>query len=593
MKKYGKQCLSLTMCLLITLCTTFFFSPATAAANSSEMVLQSYGTNEVILLFDISSSMGLADDELLAPDALMQIVASLPSYWSIGLVTFNADVVDVVPPGTSSRIAVNTALSNISYTGSANPGAGLLQAAELFSDQALSRSIIFFTSNLCSESDIVENSTQLAEQAIRKIMADHIQVHIAMLGNSGEYFYETILILPQATNGQLFRYLAPEMLSTIADMFAANVFNVPRTLLPSIGVNRFNAQLPAEGLNAARVLIITQAAIGDITVEGTGGRHSMQIGRRFAVIEFLEPAGQEISVAVATDGNSIAYLLSEWDLQLITDSNANGLTIFWFSDTAGENAFLNPFFQQEFFPITVDGVMLHAANGYLTWETTAEMALHTLRTHLAHYGISIPISAEIPERVEMPSEFARLDPNLTDRETPYGADGRERNFDFVWVIVLIALVAALTALIIGFVIKRLISRTKKKTSKPAKEMSQQTFESNFKFSGKLNITIENSSGETLAQCNFEFDPHQKMSLQNILEDSGVFGGFQNAADVYLVDEQVSLQVINYSSTEISVGMNMLAEDQSHKIVYGESIILFDDAGNQLTVYPGFLYRSQR
>ena len=439
MKKYGRKCLTF---LLAVLCAMLFLSlPALGDnAESSEMVLQTYGVHEVVLLLDISSSMGLADPEFLAPDALRQLTSSVPSYRHVGLVTFNADVADVVPPDISAREEINTVLKDVSYTGHANPGAGLLQAAGLFSDRALSRTIVFFTSSPASATTVIPGVAQLTEQAIEKITESDIQVNIAMVGSCREHFCERILNLPQASGGQLFLYSTPEQLSTIANLIMSNVFGITRTSVHHNAGGGFTAHIPAQGLDFARILIMSESAVSNVVVHGDYESVTTHTGRRFAVVEVLEPASQTIDIEFTTVGINLAHMLLEWDLQLMAGIDDDGAEILWFRDSRGENAFLNPFFQQEFFPISVDGAELQlcaAESGHLHWDMGAQTALQILRTQLMRRGISIPDSAEMPVRFEIPSYAEELEPGETDENELENAV--ERDFDNIWTIGLIAL----------------------------------------------------------------------------------------------------------------------------------------------------------
>ena len=212
------------MVFLCLLCVIRFPSQVVSAAYDNA------GTHELILLFDNSISMTWNDTDFSAPAALKQILGSLPPHWYIGLVTFNADVVDVVPPAANTRLLIRAILERTRYTNFTNTGAGLLQAMELFSDNAHSRTIIFMTDGEMiihptkdTAEYIVEDVVILAEQAIAQITAADIQVHIIAIGEDFDNYHEVIMTLAAATGGYLFQDIPSANLSEIASALVSDV----------------------------------------------------------------------------------------------------------------------------------------------------------------------------------------------------------------------------------------------------------------------------------------------------------------------------------------------------------------------------------
>jgi len=105
-KKHGKR----IGILLFMLCAIFVFQQPALSVSTNDT-----RSPELIVLLDISNALGWNDPETLAPDALKQLVGSLPSHWNIGLVTFHADVVDAIAPSLNTRAEISAVLDGIVY----------------------------------------------------------------------------------------------------------------------------------------------------------------------------------------------------------------------------------------------------------------------------------------------------------------------------------------------------------------------------------------------------------------------------------------------------------------------------------------------
>ena len=603
-----------------------------------EMVLRSYGAHEVVLLFDTSSAMGLIDPEFLAPDALRQIKGSLPSYWHVGLVTFSSDIVDVVPPGTAdTRAEINAVLRNINYTASANHGAGLLRATELFSENAISRTIIFLSGNHAAESDM-----QLTEQAVAQIIANDIQMHMIAVGNSIENFCEVILALPQATGGRMFLHIPADRLNQAAYSLTFDVFDIARTPLTRNSAGRFTAHLPAEGIDFARILITTEAELDNLVVSVESYCVTIQTGQRFAVIEILDPLSQTIDIEFTYAGNSSAYLILEWDLQLMTVTGNDGLPRYWFVDWSGQNVFFNPFFSEAFFPLYLDGTELRPCSetGHLVWDIGPEDALSILRSHFWHFGINLPVSAELPPRYIAPPPVVPDDENVGMR-----------------LLSLIALIVAVVAIIVLIILGRSdkkqdedaseepdafappdepavqdapVAATTAPPTEPAPEPAVSAAvpapepvapaepepapaapaapvapvapvvvpvvsDDNAKFAGTLDLYVAIHSDNPISSPTpkkFRLSRRgekQEALLQDILKKCKFSNAFPGSDKIcFSADEQGALQIINGTGCKVLVGTDMLAEEQRYTLQQGEIVHVRDRYGaSELVISPNF------
>jgi len=562
------------------------------------------GTHEIILLFDISTSMGWNDTEVLAPDALKQIVGSLPPHWNVGLVTFNADVVDVVPPDVDTRETIHTILENVSYTSFTNSGTGLLQAAELFSNNAQSRTIIFFTDGSKVQLPTPEDTADaiyLAEQAIEQIMDSDIRVHVVAVGENYKGFHEKILDLAPVTGGHLFRDLPSEGLSEVASTLVFDALRVAGSYVGTAdSAGHFTVQLPVAGLDSATVLITAESAIEHVAVN-TGDSAIIQRGQHFALAEIIRPTDQTIHIEVISEGVSRANLIANWELQLMAEVGYGRLSRFWIADSTGQNVFLNPFFHEEFFPIytETDESHIHLRDGYLYWDVEAEEARDVLQTQLQNFGINTLGSIEMLGSLQAPQTPAdNIDEPTAASPTesparPIGgaltalAAGIEGGST-----VLIAGVIGL-ALVIAFLFTYLICfRPKRAKRKPV----EQSKKSNFAFAGKLDLYVAiGSSDIDTPPWTFQLGKKREAPLKAILKKCGISNTFAGSDYIYFIaDKHGSLRVENDSHRTVFVGSTALREKQSHTLNYGERVyVRSKDKSSVLVVSPRFLYQAGR
>ena len=100
-----------------------------ASATESEYIS---ADNSIIFLFDASNSMNVNDRSRLAIDSIAQLIYSLPSNYSVGVVAYNTDVVAASGMADSvGRDSVMESANAVHYTGYTNTGVGLARAMGL------------------------------------------------------------------------------------------------------------------------------------------------------------------------------------------------------------------------------------------------------------------------------------------------------------------------------------------------------------------------------------------------------------------------------------------------------------------------------
>ena len=547
MKKRGKK----IRILLFMLCLVLLFQQAALGVGTSDT-----GAHELIVLFDISTSMEWNDIGFLAPDALQQLVGSLPSSWHIGLVTFDADVVDIISPGSNTRSAIYAALTEVEYANWTSSGTGLLHASELFSADSASRTIVFVTDGEkahMSTAGATAEAELLAETALAQVIASDIRVHTIVMGNDFDIRHESIMGLAHATGGHLFEGIASEELSGVVSALAFDVLGTSRNVVGTAqitdGAGSFVVQLPAADL--ARVLITAESPIDNISI--SGGNAEIHTGARFALVEFTGSAEQEAVIAFTTSGTSTAELILDWDLQLMAEVCAEeNQARLWLSDRAGVNVLTSPFFRSRALSLSIDGVQrqVQAEDGYILLNIDpADNQTHTLRLYLDVQGINT-ISESLETVVSAP---------------PLPEEPEQSH------LVLIATIAGLIPLIV-LLIYLFYVRPKRK--KPI--AATPSFESKFEFTGKLNLYVTRTPEDIDIPPQtfdlFRLDSKGEISVRDILNKCRILNEFPGVEKVYFVaGKRGSIQVVNDSDCTVLIGSDILMKKRSHVLEYGEKI----------------------
>ncbi|MCL2408503.1 MAG: VWA domain-containing protein [Oscillospiraceae bacterium] len=598
MYRYRKQLVA----TLVILFAIFLFPQSVlgVASGDADSFDSASSAHEVILLFDTGASIGLNDPAFLAADAMQQIASSLPSLWHVGLVTFNAQIVDYVPPGDGTWAEIHNILENISYANLTNPNAGLLKAVDLFSDYALSRTIIFLTDE--HDNDTAKDLTtdvQQEEEIVAQIAAYDIRMHVVALGDMGDIL-PTLWLSPHM-DGLLLRDLRAEDLSSIASALVFNILGVAGSPQISDANGNFSVRFPAEGIDSARVIVTAESAIEDFAVDSGGGHVDVHIGHRFALIEISDPASisdQMINIALTTAGNSSAELIVEWDLQLMSAAGNDDSARFWLADSEGRNAFLNPFFDRSIFPISVNANELHLEDGYLHWDADEETVFWLLQTHLGAFGINLPdfVATPVSELPPPPAETPATEPAPTD---PLSTDPSQNDNDEVSVFPLRTLLGLIIGIILVLAALLFILRLasiRKKAAYPQNEPATDANE--FIFAGKLDLYVVNigatdNNTEDIKPRIFKFPRSRKTSLKDILQKCNLSNTFPGSNQIYFeIDGQGTLQIINGSDCAISVGSNVLNKNEPYKLHHKGNVCVRDIYEiSELIISPRFLYQA--
>ena len=617
--------------VLVMLCAVYFFVTPVLGT-----VTNDGDAHELIILFDISTSMGWNDTGFLAPDALRQIVDSLPSYFNVGLVTFNIDVVDVVPPGSDTRAEINAVLGRARYRNFTSSGTGLSQAMALFSENALSRTIIYMTdgeiASMPTHRATLE-ATDFAKDVIRQIIASDITVHTIAVGDNFNNRHDETMGLAHATGGHLIRDLTSAELSSAASSIVFDALGVPRHLIGAaqmIGASgRLSVQLPAAGVDSARILIESESPIRHIVVSSGADDIEITTGQRFAIVEITNPTTQTVEIEFMSYGSSEVSLTVEWNLQLMTAADDDGTVRLWLSDNTGENVLTNPFFDGRFIPIAVDGVQSYARveAGYIS--LAPDEAGHTVQVKMDALGINVLGTVEAQPTITVPHDPAPGEDDdigdgmdaddVTEPDDPAENDltepdvERERGTELpVAVIIGVAASILVAVLVLFFLIRLFRGGNPEKTKQSAETAENPTpgraspyakkskpmpapnnVDNRFEFTGKLDVYVRRTPDEEHTGRKFKFGIRREVTLQKIIKKCNIPGRFRDADRIYLRTDRGALRVVNKSDSAIRVGKDKLEGNQNRKLTRGDSVVVDSYIGTELVVSPRFLYQTDK
>jgi len=581
------------------LCTVFLLSQTVLGAVSNELE-----AHEVIILFDISTSMGWNDTGFLAPDALRQIVSTLPSHWHVGLVTFHAEVADIVPPGVGTRGEIHEILSETGYTDWTNSGVGFAQAMALFSERALSRTIIYMTDGemamMPTEAATAE-AVVLAEAMVQEITVSGIRVHTIAVGQDFPNVHPDIMGLASATGGYLFQDVLSEALHDTARELVFDVLGVARNQVGAArmedsGRGSFTVRLPATGIDSATVLITAESAVENIVVSGSGSSVEIETGQRFAIVKIVRPVDRVFQIDFTASGASSANLMLTWDLELMVEGVQFAPFQLWLADQSGENVLASTFFDGRFLPVSMPDMNVEMRvridHGYLYLDGQDfdgdKLGLR-VQVDLEPFGINTP--RPVRAFVEWPWEFYEvpLDDEAAEEVSDLPLTEEKQNVKMSFLVVG-------TFLILYLLLFRKPKREEPQTEMPAAEeppvpVPVQEVQSTFEFSGKLDLYVTHAGDSRETAYLFQLRKGKRISLQDILRKCRVSDSFPGIEHVYFeADKQGALKVTNDSNCGVLLKSNLLARLESHMLDYGENVRISWEDGAQLTISPRFLYR---
>ena len=531
------------------------------AVVSSEPAEESH---ELMILFDVSTSMSWNDTSFLAPDALRQIVHTLPVHWHVGIVTFNGAVVDYVAPGAHTRDEVQAVLNRARYTNWTNSGAGFAQVLELFSSNAQNRKIVFMTdgelAHLPTAQETAE-ATAHGERMIAEIIASDIVVHTIAVGQDFPEVHESVMDLAPATGGTLLLAPTSRELSAVAaelvmDAFAPTQSQVGAAQMQDATSGRFVIELPQDGLDYAKILIHAETAISQVVVNASASNIHIENGARFVLVEIIAPTERTIQIDFLAEGTSTANLIlpgNATSAEVGTDNNQGPIV-------PDESADVLPDDRAEGSEGTAttdidavseqsDQVRANIARQNFAISTLVVLTFFILFLLLFHIRVREKTAAKplVAERVLTEKTVQRS--TMQEGSVAGAAQGQT--------------------------------------------VSEEPAQSVYEFTGKLDVYVTPQSSGMQQTYVARLRKKGQYSLRDVLQKCRVSGVFLGAERMYLsTDKYGALQITNESGYVIFVKSKALKKGESHILEYGENVRVNLEDG-VLVISPRLLYRAHR
>lgn len=532
---------------------------------------------EVVFLLDASNSMNATDPDYLAPDCLEQILYGLPSNYDAGFIAYGSKLQAVLPIS-ADKETLASAMRQIRYAGYTNAGEGLEKALTLFSSSSSSppKAIVLISDGeiLLESEQTTRDSLEKFNRAKREAAARGVRVITIAIG--GRQNAPNVNVYNAAgSNDSLYEAASAGQLAEIANQILFKEFNLPKI---SVGAGNMRngdltIKLPTQnavGVDRAKVLITSDAPMGNISASYGAVDGQVRIGKRFALAELKQPQSGEMRMQFsAANGGRI-----RGDLMIEMRANAKAEVIgFAAQAEGGEIAQVR---------ITLlDEKDEHAnllKDSYFEGRAIRVAAGgREITTKVAGGAISFDMPVEGERGAEVEPRYEDLGIYLlTDKKVAVQLKRREINSLYL------ALAVSAAALV-----GALIWRKRKKTGLPKAPLSPSA--SCYEFAGKLKIYVtklpDDSDVAPMVYNLYRHYSRDAVSLGSILEKCGVKHSFAGAYKIWFSPgANKALIVENRSDCTILKNRDLLIKNHSCLAYFNERIhITFEDEYSELVL----------
>ena len=245
---------------VIVIISLFIACSTTVAASLNNLT-----SNAVLFVLDVSNSMNSNDRSRLAIDSIAQLIYSLPSNYSVGVVAYNTDV--VVANGmadSEGRDSIMEAANTACYTGYTNAGAGLTRAMEMLETVNASQKTVVMLSDgeiiMQNDTATAVSSAQFAS-AVAQAKGTGVKIHVIGLGADMENRTNTIFSAAVETGGTNYHAPKAEDIQRAVDAILLEQLNVKKTTAAVVdadgGAEELNLTIPSANVITARILFIS------------------------------------------------------------------------------------------------------------------------------------------------------------------------------------------------------------------------------------------------------------------------------------------------------------------------------------------------
>lgn len=580
------------ICFISLLCLIIFHMPLRAAGAD----LPEYNSRAVVFALDASNSMNSNDRSRLAIDSIAQLIYSLPSNYSVGIVAYNTDVVAASGMADSGgRDSIMEAANAVRYTGYTNAGVGLARAMELLDTVEASQKTVVMLSDgeivMQNDAATAASSSQF-QSAVASAKESGTVIHVIGLGSDMENTANTIFSASAETGGSNYHAPRAEDIQQAVDAILLDQLNVKKTTAAVVdadgGTEELDITIPSANASTVRILFISDSPIRNLVADFNAGSVRQVSGTHYTLLELARPTAENVHVRFQGEAGS------QVNVDIITEYHVVIIPEVAYEDVEPDDP--------------------QAIN----YDRTAQISLafydaknpeRQVLTDLIFQGLSTPVTVGntvIPESLEggmisfeLPVvesgdqvvflDLNELDTNLIMEQPVYltlegapalpPADVRPQI-----IVAILAAVAIISILLIFFTVHR-----KKITPLPNSQTAQSPVTSRYNFTGRLNLYIANTlSGHDFPPLTynlFRIPGGKKLSLQEILDGCEVDELFEGADKIFFQPAAGHcLLLTNESDCTLIQNREILMKGHSYQIGPNSKIdITFEDERSELAL----------
>lgn len=285
---------------VIVIISLFIACSTTVAASLNNLT-----SNAVLFVLDVSNSMNSNDRSRLAIDSIAQLIYSLPSNYSVGVVAYNTDV--VVANGmadSEGRDSIMEAANTACYIGYTNAGAGLTRAMEMLETVNASQKTVVMLSDgeiiMQNDTATAVSSAQFAS-AVAQAKGTGVKIHVIGLGADMENRTNTIFSAAVETGGTNYHAPKAEDIQRAVDAILLEQLNVKKTTAAVVdadgGAEELNLTIPSANVTTARILFISESPIQNFKADFNADNVRQISGTHYTLLELDHPTGKQVHVS--------------------------------------------------------------------------------------------------------------------------------------------------------------------------------------------------------------------------------------------------------------------------------------------------------
>ena len=296
------------ICFISLLCLIIFLVPLRAAA----VDLPKSDSKAVVFVLDASNSMNSNDRSRLAIDSIAQLIYSLPSNYSVGVVAYNTDVVAASGMADSDgRDSIMEVANAVRYTGYTNAGAGLARAIELLDTVEASQKTVVMLSDgeivMQNDAATAASSGQF-QNAVTSAKESGTVIHVIGLGSDMENTANTIFSASAETGGSNYHAPRAEDIQQAVDAILLDQLNVKKTTAAVVdadgGTEELDITIPSANASTVRILFISDSPIRNLAADFNAGSVRQVSGTHYTLLELARPTAENVHVRFQGEAGS-------------------------------------------------------------------------------------------------------------------------------------------------------------------------------------------------------------------------------------------------------------------------------------------------